>query len=238
MAVEDHDLLAVEHEAGRRALGAAGDGWRRGACLRRAPARQASAGGERGQCARSLRVAAAERDGAPAEQRRQPRQRRQRAAELGHRQAQLGIAERAAAELLADRDAGEAQLGPLQPHVAAEADGVAAVAQRAEVRDGRRSRAHFAPSPVADRRCHSSSLLHRQELASNHADRHHCGRDDDTLHCVSFSSVAEAEARRAMMLSWISDVPPSMVLARERSHSRVCCSSPALKPVAFPAEPV
>ena len=42
----------------------------------------------------------------------------------------------------------------------------------------------------------------------------------------------------AMMLSWISDVPPSMVLPRERSQSRVSVSSSLAEARAFPAEPL
>ena len=43
--------------------------------------------------------------------------------------------------------------------------------------------------------------------------------------------------RRAMMLSWISDVPPSIVLARERSQSRVLLQLVAVEAGSLPAEP-
>ena len=39
-----------------------------------------------------------------------------------------------------------------------------------------------------------------------------------------------------MMFNWTSDVPPSIVLALERSHSRVKRSSSGGEPLAFPAK--
>ena len=42
----------------------------------------------------------------------------------------------------------------------------------------------------------------------------------------------------AMMLSWISDVPPSMVLPRDRSQSRVRVELVLAEARAFPAEPL
>src|SRR6266702_4044820 len=160
--------------------------------------------GHGGEVLAALRVGAAEQDRVRAEEDgRQHRLRHEAAPELLHDDHQVPVAEPEAAVLLGQDDARPAEPRHLAPELAREAVRVGRVAQRADALQGR------AP---------------RDELACGVLEELLLFREDEVHQSGSPST------RLAMMLSWTSEVPPSIELPRERSQSRVTLSSSSAKP--------
>src|SRR5690606_18091375 len=113
--------------------------------------------------------------------------------------------------LLRDGERREAELDHLAVELTREADGMRGLPQLAEP-------GHLgAALDELARRVGEHRLLFVRNQPERRSSRHHftSGRPSTCL---------------AMMFRWISDEPPSMVFARERSHSRVNARSTGSKP--------
>src|SRR5262249_22935776 len=212
LAVENVHLAPAQRPAVARALGTGLDLMKRVATRRllmRAPPEPLA--GDHGREMRLLlRLAAAEQQrGRPEEQRADDRLGNQPTAQLLEHDHQVDPAEPGAAVRLGYDDAEPSEPSHLRPQLAREALAVRLVAQRPDALERRLPLHELAGRPLQDL------------LLLDQGERHGQSGSPSTF--------------LAMMLSWISDVPPSMVLPRERSQSRVSCSSSSLNPV--PSQP-
>ena len=215
--VEHLDLLPAQAPAGAVPLGA-----RRHAAQVVAAApllvrdrEQPLAFEELGQPLALLPLAAAEEQRLAAEQHAgEKRLGRELAAEGLEHDRESGEAHVGAAELLRERDADPTQLGHLPPQLPGEPVGVVRVAECPHTAHGRALRRE-----VGDRLGKKLLIFGEYEL-------------HDRLPAPRRRPLQSGRpsTRLAMMLSWISEVPPSMELPRARSQPRVRSISSSSKP--------